>query len=131
MTFTKGFLMVIGTLTLVACNGGSSIIKLDNDKRCRPLRVETGQEIVVSLEGNSSTGYRWLVVNQPHFLTLMKENQEKTTTKKKDQIGKPERTVWHYKVHSKGEGSLRYTYQRPWETNQTFNRTFNCKIISQ
>jgi len=75
---------------LMACHDNPSVIKLKNDKHCRPLQVKTGQEVIVSLKGNHSTGYRWLVVNQPHFLSLIEEKNEENSAKT-TQRGKPEK----------------------------------------
>lgn len=121
MKFMKGLFVIIGSTVLcIACRDSSSVITIHDEKNCRPLYVKTGQDVLVSLKGNRSTGYRWLMVNQPHFLSLI---EEKTT--------KPEKTLWRYKVHSKGVGNLRFTYQKPWESDQHANQHFNCKIVNK
>lgn len=130
MKITTGLLIMISTIALAACRDESSIIKLENDKKCRPLNLKVGQEIVVSLEGNPSTDYRWLLVNQPNFLRLTEEIKE-VNHSNKGQLGRAERHLWRYQVRSKGKGNLRFMYQRPWESDQVCNKQFNCKIISQ
>lgn len=128
MKFIRSLFIIIGSAVLVvACRESPSLITIEDEKNCRPLYVKTGQDIVVSLKGNQSTGYRWIMVNQPHFLSLIEEKNEAKTTKP----GKPEETVWRYKVHSKGAGNLRFTYQRPWESDQRANKHFNCKIVNK
>lgn len=130
MKFTKSSVLVFLALTLFACHDSSSVIKLDSDKHCKPLKVKQGQEIIVTLETNPSTGYKWLIVNQPHFLTLIEPEPGDANPGRKDIIGKPDRISWHYKIQGKGEDNLRYVYQRPWEKNRDATRTFNCKIVS-
>ncbi|MCO6523894.1 MAG: protease inhibitor I42 family protein [Candidatus Schmidhempelia sp.] len=133
MNLAKTISVIISATMLSACSGRlHSPSKLENDHDCKPLYVKVGEKIVISLDSNPSTGYDWLLVNQPDFLTQLDtkrniyQNQSSNAP-----LGKPSKSIWYYQINAKGTGQLQFNYQRPWQQQIFPEFQFNCQIISR
>ncbi|TEA26579.1 hypothetical protein O970_08225 [Candidatus Schmidhempelia bombi str. Bimp] len=133
MKLSKMMIGVISATALSACAGNlHSTIKLENDRSCKPLYVKVGQRIKLALESNPSTGYDWLLANQPPFLTLLDSQKNTYQNQPNDtRLGQPIKSIWYYRVNAKGTGQLQFNYQRPWQQNILPDTQFNCQIISR
>jgi inhibitor of cysteine peptidase len=128
--------MIIGMISATALSGCSgslhSPIKLENDHDCKPLYVKVGQKIMLALDSNPSTGYAWLLANQPQFLTLLDSQKNAYQNQPTDgRVGQPIKSIWYYQVNAKGTGQLQFNYQRPWQQEILPDAQFNCQIISR
>jgi inhibitor of cysteine peptidase len=98
-------------LTLCGC-GGASKEYSDPDV---PIVVEEGQEFVIVLESNPTTGYQWQLA-QPldeEILSLVKAEFEER--EEDGPLGAPGEERWTFKAEGRGTTTIDFSYVRPWE----------------
>ncbi len=101
------------------------------------IELERGQILVVKLESNPSTGYRWELADQNEsILEQLGEAQFKSVAADEPQIGAGGWEIFRFRAVSEGQMTLLILYHRSWdvEPSKTFllqvtvnesNRVFN------
>ena len=100
---------------LTACAGQESAppssVVLSDDRRC-PQSLQNGQQLIVSLPSNPTTGYRWILhESAPEQLRSL--GPEVFSNPKDDMIGGDGLSTWRFEARQAGSGRLYLTYQRP------------------
>jgi len=94
----------------IAASPPKTITGADTD---RPITVQIGQEILLKLESNRSTGYSWLLEESkdPVLRSLGKP------TYQADRVapGAGGVETWTFRANKIGNETLRLEYRRPWE----------------
>jgi inhibitor of cysteine peptidase len=122
-------------LGLVACSSGSAsssggspaTVAVTQADQGKTVSAKPGDTIVVSLEGNPSTGYTWVAKDLPSFLT----QEGEPTFKQADSsgaVGAPGMVDISFKATAAGSGELKLDYVRPWETTATPVKTFSANV---
>jgi len=107
-----------------------SLSESDNGKT---VTVTEGQNLVVKLQSNPSTGYKWNVASTDRTFGYPATTQ---FLKNSDAVGSGgiERLSWKTKspLSMVGEHKVTLEYKRPWETNASPAKTFKftVKIVS-
>lgn len=93
--------------------------KADSD-----IAVQVGDEFVVELEGNPTTGYEWQLKFDTDKLTLTSQQYKQ----KSSAVGAG--GVQHFKLKASkpGQATILAIYKRSWEANSLEEHTFNVKI---
>lgn len=115
---------------LTACAGQESAppssVVLSDDRRC-PRSLQNGQQLIVSLPSNPTTGYRWILhESAPEQLRSL--GPEVFSNPKDDMIGGDGLSTWRFEARQAGSGRLYLTYQRPWEADVEPAGLFDCRI---
>lgn len=115
---------------LTACAGQESAppssVVLSDDRRC-PQSLQNGQQLIVSLPSNPTTGYRWILhESAPEQLRSL--GPEVFSNPKDDMIGGDGLSTWRFEARQAGSGRLYLTYQRPWEADGEPDGLFDCRI---
>jgi len=79
-----------------------------------PIAVKAGEEFVISLESNPSTGYHWQLskpLNEA-IMVLVDSQFQAPNTKL---IGAPGVELWTFKASGKGSTEVAFEYVRSWE----------------
>ena len=95
------------------------------------IRMEKGQILVVTLESNPTTGYRWeLVENQETILEQMGEAEFKPSeTGEPPLVGAGGWEIFHFNAISPGQMTLQLIYHRSWEEGVEPINTFSIEVI--
>jgi len=125
-------LVAVLALAFVGCSssgGGTSAstVKITQAEQGKTVDAKVGDTLIVSLEGNPSTGYTWVAKDLPSFLT---QEGEPTFTKTDSSgaVGAPGMVDITFKANSAGSGDLALDYKRPWETTATPAKTFSATV---
>jgi inhibitor of cysteine peptidase len=79
-----------------------------------PIVVEEGQEFVIVLESNPTTGYQWQLAEplEEEILSLVKTEFEEP---EEDLVGAGGEEKWTFKAEGRGDTTIDFAYVRPWE----------------
>ena len=77
----------------------------------RTVTVRTADALVVSLESNASTGFRWVLANEPDG-GVLKLVSSTYVAAKTTLVGASGREVWRFRAIGRGSTSLELRYQR-------------------
>jgi inhibitor of cysteine peptidase len=86
-----------------------------------------GQELVVELPGNPSTGYTWMVTSLPSVLATAGEPAFSSESAS-GVVGAGGTISTTFNATGAGTGRLEMGYSRPWETGVPAEKTFATEI---
>jgi len=97
------------------------------------IELEQGQILVVTLESNPTTGYRWeQAENQETILEQIGEAEFKPSDEGEPPIvGAGGWQIFRFKAISTGKMTLRLVYRRPWEEGVEPVNTFSLDVVIQ
>ena len=81
-----------------------------------PFDMAQGEELIVRLPSNPSTGFDWEVVQLPAFIEQVGKREFARDSKRSGIVGVGGVTIWRFHIVSPGTGVIGFTYRRPWET---------------
>jgi inhibitor of cysteine peptidase len=82
------------------------------------VRLTPAQELIVNLDGNQTTGFRWsLTRNIEPFVVQVGEPVYTQRASEGRLQGTGGVTTFRFKGGSPGEAQLVFAYRRPWEVN--------------
>jgi inhibitor of cysteine peptidase len=121
------FLTFAPLLVLAGCASTPPTSVVLSDHANCPLTLQRGQTLILSLQSNPTTGYRWHLrdVTTEHLKSL---GPEVFTSPKSDMIGGDGMSTWRFEAANAGTGRLLLTYQRPWENDAEPAGLFDCRI---
>jgi predicted secreted protein len=92
----------------------------------RTVQVRVGDTLVVMLDSNASTGFRWMLTREPDPNVLELVGSEYVAAET-TLVGAGGQELWRF--HAVGEGStdLRLTYERSW-SGETGARPFDVTV---
>jgi inhibitor of cysteine peptidase len=103
---------VIGIL-LTAC--GTAGPKVYSDPS-QIISVKVGQNFIIALDENPTTGYRWQEEFDASFLELVGDKYEPSSEAKKPGIvGAGGTRSFEFKASKKGETKVTLVYKQPWK----------------
>jgi inhibitor of cysteine peptidase len=104
------------TTSLTATNNGSQV------------DLKLGDEIIITLDSNPSTGYTWEAVNLD--ATMFKSSGEPIFTRGDSTlVGSGGTLSLTFKTLKTGNSTLTLIYHRPWETGVSPINTFTVNVI--
>jgi predicted secreted protein len=110
---------------LAACTaGGTSLGEADNGKT---VEVKTGNVIEISLPGNITTGYNWVV--DPADLTILTQEGEPEYKAESDLVGAGGMITLKFKATIAGQETLHLVYRHPWEPEMTPEGEFEVTMV--
>jgi len=108
-------------------------IRLGAEDRGRRVQLREGEELVISLEANPSTGYAWQLDRGPlaaQSQSILVQTGESFETPRPQGstdvepsammplvLGAPEIQTLRFQAAQSGQATLRLVYRRPWEEN--------------
>ncbi len=87
----------------------------------RMLDLRIGDQIMVLLEGNPTTGYGWSsdFLSESAILQPIGDPEYRPTVTQPAMVGSGGAYVFRYEVVGAGMQTLRFVYKRPWETTES------------
>jgi inhibitor of cysteine peptidase len=103
---------VVLVLSFVAgCGGGGGVVEVDLSDNGSTIRLGENDRLELSLEGNPTTGFTWLV----DHAVMLDQIGLPTHEPDSDLIGAPGVTTFVFEPSGSGEGELMLVYRREWE----------------
>lgn len=102
-------------LALAAGCGSTEQVELSAADDGRQIEMEVGQMLVVVLEANPSTGYRWDWVPSETGVFEQSGEADFEQGDTKGLVGAAERQILRFKTMQAGTAELELVYHRPWE----------------
>ncbi|HOE15788.1 MAG TPA: protease inhibitor I42 family protein [Syntrophorhabdaceae bacterium] len=131
----RSALMVLATafLLLSAANCAHTQEQSSKQKRIfsgskTPFTMEVGDEFVLTLESNPSTGYLWQFAEKPDEGVVRFIGSEYRAAYP-DRIGGGGHEIWTFRAAGKGKAAISLIYVRPWEKGVPPVRTAGVVIV--
>ena len=122
-------LLPLSVLLLAGCAGQPSpVVTLEDERECAPLDLVQGQELVLSLPSNPTTGFRWEMRNPGSPVLRSLGPEVYSNPQDSDLVGSAGVSTWRFRVVQSGEEHLQLAYRRPWETDVAPEKNFDCPI---
>ncbi|MDD5604439.1 MAG: protease inhibitor I42 family protein [Dehalococcoidales bacterium] len=84
--------------------------------------------VLIALESNPSTGYRWEAVYNTEMLELVEETFEPGEFAKENIVGAGGTELFRFKALNKGQTDITFKYKRSWETEVLETKIFTVEI---
>ncbi len=94
----------------------------------KTVSLQAGDNLVIELEGNPSTGYSWETASQ-NLKTLKQAGEPEIKAADQKLIGAPQMILLHFTATNAGQETLKLVYHRSWEKNTEPAKTFEVNII--
>jgi len=118
-------------LAMVACGSGSGQVVVTASDDGGSVTLASGQELVVRLESNPSTGYSWEAIGIPGVLEGSSAPEHEASSEDEDVVGASGTDVFTFTAAgTSGErGTLELEYRRPWESGVAPEDEFVLEVI--
>lgn len=124
-------LLPLSLALLAGCAGQPKpVVTLEDASDCTPLKLHQGQELVLILPSNPTTGFRWEMRNAAGSLLRAMGPEVYSNPEDAGLVGSAGESTWRFRVVAAGEDTLDLAYRRPWEPEVAPAQTFNCAIAA-
>jgi len=114
-------------LTALSACGASNEVKLDVGDDGSQVELNAGQTLVVSLEGNPTTGYTWEAAELDE--QVLQQVGEAEFKPESDAIGAGGMQTLRFETVNSGQTTLNLVYRRPWEEDVEPSETFSVQVV--
>ena len=122
-------LTLLAALTLAtACSPQQQEVKATIDDNGREKQLKKGQTLVVTLEGNPTTGYSWEVA-EPLDEQVLRQAGEAEFKSESDLVGAGGVQVLRFEAVNAGKFTLKLVYHRPWEKDVEPLETYSIQVV--
>jgi inhibitor of cysteine peptidase len=123
--------LLAGVLLFTACGSAPEALSVGAEANGTQVDLEVGQELVVTLESNPSTGYGWHVAEiDEGILSQVGETEYNQASGDEQLVGAPGTETLRFEAVASGTTTLLLGYDRVWESvppEQTFTLTVVVK----
>ena len=105
----------------------TNMITISEQDAGKTIELKTGETLLVSLNGNITTGFSWILAPQDPALLVQVGDAKLTPTN--NQLGSPGKIVLQFNATTKGQTNLRLDYKRSFEENKSPEKTFDVTVI--
>ena len=92
------------------------------------VELKKGDTLVVTLEGNPTTGYLWEVEEPGSITGVLQQAGESEFKASSDALGAGGTETLRFKATDAGQATLKLVYHRPWETGVEPLETFQVQV---
>ena len=115
-------------LTLVACSQSADPkVSIGTADAGKTITLHQGDMLIVSLEGNITTGFNWQML--PQDPEILKQVGEPEVTPDSKMMGAPGLIVLKFQAVKTGQAKLDLAYQRSFEKNVAPANTFEVTVV--
>ena len=119
-------LLALSLLTACAQQPAHNVT-LEDQSDC-PQQLHVGQQLIVSLPSNPTTGYRWSIQDSAGGVLRSLGPEVYTSSDNGQLLGSGGQSTWRFQVFAPGSGRLRLSSQQPWEPEAEPAQVFDCPI---
>ena len=121
--------LLLSLALLAACAQTPSSVTLEQKQQGKcPLSLQLGQQFILRLPSNPTTGFRWLIRDSAANVLQSLGPEVYSNPEDAGLVGSAGRSTWRFQAKQPGEGRLLLTYQRPWEVGVVPAQSFDCTI---
>ena len=121
--------VALSLVLLTACVQTPSSITLEQRQQHKcPLSLQVGQQFILRLPSNPTTGFRWLLRDSAPQVLQSLGPEVYSNPEDEGLVGSAGISTWRFKVAKAGEGQLALTYERPWEVGVVPAQRFDCAL---
>ncbi len=121
--------VALSLILLTACVQTPSSITLEQKQQNKcPLSLQLGQQFILRLPSNPTTGFRWLLRDSAPQVLQSLGPEVYSNPEDEGLVGSAGISTWRFKVAKAGEGQLALTYERPWEVGVVPAQRFDCAL---
>ena len=118
------------TLVIAACVLVAPPREVDARQTNSSVDLTVGQELIVRLDANPTTGYRWVVENgATNILTQPEELNYAPRSVSAPMVGSGGVTTGRFWASAPGKGTLELGYRRPWESGVPAAQKFRIDVV--
>ena len=126
-----GGVVAVLLLVLISAAGCGSTakaeVKLGANDNGRQIELKKGQPLVITLEGNPTTGYTWAAVELDE--QILRQTGEVEFNPESDLVGAPGVQTLRFEAVAAGQTDLKLVYHRPWEEGVEPLATFSVRVV--
>ena len=121
-------LLPLSLALLAACaSAPQQNVSVEKQSAC-PLQLKNGQNLILTLPSNPTTGYRWAIQDSAGGVLRSLGPEVYTSSDNGQLLGSGGQSTWRFQVFAPGSGRLRLTSQQPWEPEAEPAQVFDCPI---
>ena len=121
-------LTLIVALTLATGCTPQQEVKASIDDDGREKQLKKGQTLVVTLEGNPTTGYSWEVA-EPLDEQVLRQAGEPEFKAESEALGAGGVQVLRFEAVNAGKTALKLAYRRSWEKDVEPLETYSIEVV--
>jgi len=126
--FPPRLLALLSVALLAACaSQPKQNITVENQSEC-PLQLSTGQNLILTLPSNPTTGYRWAIQDSAGGVLRKVSPEVYSNPEDSGLVGNAGQSTWRFQAFTSGTGRLLLTYQQPWAPEVAPVKAFDCAI---
>lgn len=121
-------LVPIALVLLAGCASPSKQnLTVEKQSAC-PLKMRNGQNLILTLPSNPTTGYRWAIQDSAGGVLHALGPEVYRNPEDAGVVGAAGVSTWRFQAFAAGNGRLRLTSQQPWAPEVLPVETFDCAI---
>lgn len=118
-------IVVLAVCLTAGCTKPVHLTEADNNGQ---VTLKQGQELVIALEANPTTGYQWELAECNQSI-LIQQGEPSYAASQSVRPGSAGLESWCFTARAKVETELRLVYQRSWEEDTEPAQTFTVKVV--
>jgi inhibitor of cysteine peptidase len=127
-SFVALLILLIALTLATGCGPQQQEVKATIDDDGREMQLQKGQTLVVTLEGNPTTGYSWEVA-EPLDEQVLRQVGEAEFKAESEAIGAGGVQVLRFEAVNAGKTTLKLVYHRPWEKDVEPLETYSIQVV--
>jgi inhibitor of cysteine peptidase len=102
-------------------------VTVEKQSEC-PVQLHSGQNLIVILPSNPTTGYRWAIQDSAGGVLRALGPEVYQNPEDAGVVGAAGVSTWRFQTFATGTGRLRLTSQQPWAPEVLPVDSFDCAI---
>jgi inhibitor of cysteine peptidase len=130
--YAPRLILAFSLALLSACAQKPTSVTLEQKQQSKcPLTLHVGQQFILRLPSNPTTGFRWLLRDSAPQILQSLGPEVYSNPEDAGLVGSAGVSTWRFEVTQAGEGQLALTYERPWEVGVVPAQRFDCTLNAQ
>ncbi|MET0846288.1 MAG: protease inhibitor I42 family protein [Pseudomonas sp.] len=127
MSPTRLFVPLALSLLAACSTQPKQNVTVEKQGEC-PVQLRNGQNLIVTLPSNPTTGYRWAIQDSAGGVLHALSPEVYSNPEDAGIVGSAGSSTWRFQAFAAGNGRLRLTSQQPWAPEVQPVQTFDCAI---
>ena len=121
-------LLPLSLALLAACaTSPKQNVTVEKSSDC-PLTLNQGQNLILTLPSNPTTGYRWVIQDSAGGVLRALSPEVYSNPEDAGLVGSAGQSTWRFQAFAPGTGRLLLTYSQPWAPEVPPVKAFDCAI---
>ncbi len=120
--------LLLALTVATGCSPKQQEVKASIDDDGREKQLKKGQTLVVTLEGNPTTGYSWEVA-EPLNEQVLRQAGEPEFKQESDALGAGGVQILRFEAVNAGKFTLKLVYHRSWEKDVEPLETYSIEVV--